>query len=57
VPTGKLAVLASGEAAGAAAIAELATFIGWSVEDILVVSKAVAALVGFISASCSIFPT
>ena len=52
-----LAVLASGGAAGAAAVEALATFIGWSVDDIIVVSKAVAALVGFIGALCGIFLT
>jgi hypothetical protein len=52
-----IAVIASGGAAGAAAIAELATYRGWSVEDVIVVSKAVAALVGFIGALCGIFLT
>jgi hypothetical protein len=52
-----LAIIASGGAAGAAAIAELAAYIGWSVEDILVVSKMVAAIVSFIGALCGVFLT
>jgi hypothetical protein len=52
-----LVVIASGGAAGAAAIAELASFLGWSVESLITVSKAVAAIVGFIGALCGIFLT